>query len=139
MNQKYLHLHKQLKNEIRIIESVKNKKRWKPHQKAMIDYINGATDKVVFEKDGKKIILADGDEKKGFIHILLRHYKANDLGTMDIINIFEIYLRGIKLKSEGVSNDNLDVYMRLGGQRELRLVLNPIDENSWIVTAYRKN
>lgn len=105
----------------------------------MIDYINGSIKKAVFEKDGNKIILADGDEKKGFIHILLRHYKTNDLEAMDIINIFEIYIRGIKLESEGVSNDHFNVYMKLSNQKEFRLVLNPIDDKSFVVTAYRKN
>jgi hypothetical protein len=138
VNKHYLNLLKQLQSDIRVIETKRKKTRWKPHQKLMIDYINGATSKAIYEKDSQKIILAHGDEKKGFIHILLRHYKKNDLEAMDIVNIFEIYIRGIKLENEGVSNDHLVVYMRLSNQKELRLVLNPINNNSWVVTAYRK-
>ncbi|MBD3829909.1 MAG: hypothetical protein IE890_05425 [Arcobacter sp.] len=136
---KYINLLDKLRREIKTIESIKHKKRWKPYQKIMIDYINGATKKAVFEKDGHKIILSEGDEKKGFMHILLRHYKTNDLEAMDIVNIFEIYFRGIKLAEEGVSNNHFTVYMKLANQKEFRLVLNPINENSWIITAYRKN
>ena len=89
---------------------------------------NGTTKKAIFEKNGHKIILSEGDEKKGFMHILLRHYKTNDLEAMDIINIFEIYIKGIKLAEESVSNKHLIVYMKLSNQKEFRLVLNPIIE-----------
>ena len=136
---KYISLLEKLQKEIKTIESIKSKKRWKPYQKIMIDYINGSLKEAIFEKDGHKIILSEGDEKKGFIHILLKHYKTNDLEAIDIINIFEIYIRGIKLAEEGVNNEHLIVYMKLANQKELRLVLNPLNENSWIVTAYRKN
>jgi hypothetical protein len=136
---KYLSLLKKLQLEIKTIESLKHKKRWKPYQKIMIDYINGTTKKAIFEKDGHKIILTLGDENKGFMHILLGHYKVNDLEAIDIINIFEIYTRGIKLAEEGVSNKHFNVYMKLANQKNLRLILNPINENSWVVTAYRKN
>lgn len=136
---KYIGLLSKLQKEIKVIEISKKKKRWKPYQKIMIDYINGATNKAIFEDDGYKIILSEGDEKKGFIHILLRHYKTNDLEAMDIVNIFEIYIRGIKLSEDGVSNDHFMVYMKLANQKDFRLVLNPINESSWVVTAYRKN
>lgn len=136
---KYISLLEKLQKEIKTIESIKSKKRWKPYQKIMIDYINGSLKEAIFEKDGHKIILSEGDEKKGFIHILLKHYKTNDLEAIDIINIFKIYIRGIKLAEEGVNNEHLIVYMKLANQKDLRLVLNPVNENSWIVTAYRKN
>ena len=38
----------QLKKEIVSIENVKKKKRWKPYQKTMIDFINGVTQKAEF-------------------------------------------------------------------------------------------
>lgn len=87
---KYISLLEKLRKEIKIIESVKHKKRWKPYQKIMIEYINGTTKKAIFEKRWAKIILSEGDKKKGFIHILLGHYKTNDLEAMDIINILKL-------------------------------------------------
>lgn len=136
---KYLHQLHNLKAEIRTIEAKKTKKKWKSYQKAMIDYIMGTTKKVEFEKNGQKILLDLGDEKKGFMHILIRHYKSNDLEAMDIINIFEIYDRGIKLAKDGVSNEYFDVYLKVSNQKQLKLVLNPLDTNLWVVTAYKKS
>ena len=129
----------QLKKEIVSIESVKKKKRWKPYQKTMINFINGVTQKAEFNINDMHIILYLGDEKKGFKHILLKHYKPNDLTVLDIINMYEIAKRGIKLGNEGVSNDSLDVYMFLKKDNNFRLVLKPQKSNSWVVTFYRKS
>ena len=127
-----------LKKEIIAIENARKKKRWKPYQKIMIDFINGVTQKAEFQINNMKIILYVGDEKKGFKHIVLKHYHPNDLTALDIINIYEIAKRGIKLANAGVSNDNLDVYRFLKSDNDFRLVLKPQKNNSWIVTFYRK-
>lgn len=135
----YEQLLKKLKNEIATIESSRRKKRWKPHQKIMVDFINGATSKAVFTTKDITITLFKGDSKKGFMHILLKHYQENDLKAMDIVNIFDIYLQGIELANEGVSNKHFIVYMKLSNLKELRLILNPINDNNLVVTAYRKS
>jgi len=127
-----------LKKEIIAIENARKKKRWKPYQKIMIDFINGVTQKAEFQINNMKIILYVGDEKKGFKHIVLKHYHPNDLTALDIINIYEIAKRGIKLANAGVSNDNLDVYRFLKSDNDFRLVLKPQKDNSWVVTFYRK-
>ena len=129
----------QLKKEIVSIENVRKKKRWKPYQKTMIDFINGVTQKAEFTINDMHIILHLGDEKKGFKHILLKYYQPNDLTALDIINMYEIAKRGIKLGNEGVSNDSLDVYMFVKNDNNFRLVLKPQKSNSWVVTFYRKS
>jgi hypothetical protein len=129
----------QLKKEIVAIENARKKKRWKPYQKIMIDFINGLTKTAEFQINEMKMILYLGDEKKGFKHILLKHYRSNDLTAIDIINMYEIAKRGIKLGTEGVSNDGLDVYMFLKNDNNFRLVLKPQKSNSWVVTFYRKS
>jgi hypothetical protein len=129
----------QLKKEIVAIENARKKKRWKPYQKIMIDFINGLTKTAEFQINEMKMILYLGDEKKGFKHILLKHYRSNDLTAIDIINIYEIAKRGIKLGTEGVSNDDLDVYIFLKNDNNFRLVLKPQKSNSWVVTFYRKS
>jgi hypothetical protein len=129
----------QLKKEIVAIENARKKKRWKPYQKIMVDFINGLTKTAEFQINEMKMILYLGDEKKGFRHILLKHYRSNDLATIDIINMYEIAKRGIKLGTEGVSNDGLDVYMFLKNDNNFRLVLKPQKSNSWVVTFYRKS
>jgi hypothetical protein len=129
----------QLKKEIVAIENARKKKRWKPYQKIMIDFINGLTKTAEFQINEMKIILYSGDEKKGFKHILLKHYRSDDLTAIDIINMYEIAKRRIKLGTEGVSNDGLDVYMFLKNDNNFRLVLKPQKNNSWVVTFYRKS
>jgi hypothetical protein len=129
----------QLKKEIVAIENARKKKRWKPYQKIMVDFINGLTKTAEFQINEMKMILYLGDEKKGFKHILLKHYRSNDLTAIDIINIYEIAKRGIKLGTEGVSNDDLDVYIFLKNDNNFRLVLKPQKSNSWVVTFYRKS
>ena len=89
-----------LKKEIKAIESARKKKRWKPNQKIIIDYINGVTKQAEFIINTQKIILKDGDSNKGFIHIIERHYCRGcpgELDAIDIINLSEVISRGIKL------------------------------------------
>jgi hypothetical protein len=127
----------QLQKEIQLIYSHKKKKRLKPHQKIMIDFINGATKKAIFQIQSQKVILFMGDEKKGFIHIL-KHYKANDLEALDILNIAEVIERGMLLANEGVSNDAMKVYRHLKGIKDLRLILKKSKDGDWIVSFYKK-
>ncbi len=129
----------QLKKEIVAIENARKKKRWKPQQKTMIDFINGVTRRAEFQINDMKMVLYPGDEKKGFKHILLKHYRPNDLTALDIVNIYEIARRGVKLGTEGVSNDKLHVYMFMKNGNNFRLALKPQRSNSWVVTFYRKS
>ncbi len=71
---KYSELLSKLQNDIVKISHARKKKRWKLNQKVMIDFINGVTKKAVFEVNGKKIVLFKGDDRKGFKHILKKHY-----------------------------------------------------------------
>jgi len=126
-----------LKKEIATIESKKTTK-FKKHQKDMIKFIHGRIDKVEFEVNGKIIILEMGDEKKGFRHILEKHFNPNDLETMDILNLPIIFKNALQLNQVGVSNNELSVYQMLKSQKDLRLVTNEIDINKLVVTSYKK-
>ncbi len=97
---------RKLQKEIKEIGIRKKKKRFKPNQKIMIDFINGVTKFAQFKIRESKILLYKGDDKKGFKHILQRHYNTNkgNLSTMDILNISDIIERGIRLSNRGVSN-----------------------------------
>jgi len=128
-----------LRSEIAIIKQ-KRKKKFKKDQQVMIDFINGVTEYALFDVGDVKIYLRRGDEKKGFEHILLRHYCAGcpgELSTMDILNMIDVVKRGIKLATVGVSNDHLIVYKQIKGMDQLKLVLKPIGENKLVVTLYR--
>ncbi len=127
-----------LKREIAIISdkkgSRKKSKKFKPHQKEMIKFIHKKINKVEFNVQGKTIILEEGDSIKGFRHILEGHYNSNDLETMDILNLPIMFKNAIQLKS----NNALSVYGRLQDQQEHRLIVNEIDNNKLVVTAFRK-
>lgn len=101
-------------------------------------FIHGKTDKAEFHINNQQVELHIGDDKKGFRHILEGHYKLNDLEAIDILNMIDVFKKGIKLHEEGVSNTDLDVYMSLKQQKEHRLVLKRVEENHWIVTFYKK-
>lgn len=117
---------------------IKKTKKLTPIQKDIYLFIQGKSKKVIFTCRDKTIVLTDGDENKGFRHILEKHYNANDLGAMDILNMMDICKNGMKLNEEGVSNDVLTVYMSLKNQKEHRLVLKEEKENYFVVTAYKK-
>ncbi len=128
-----------LRSEIATIKK-KRKKKFKKDQQIMVDFINGLTEYALFELDGVKIYLRRGDEKKGFEHILLRHYCVGcpgELSTMDILNMIDVAKKGIKLANEGVNNRHLIVYKKIKGLDQLKLVLKPLGDNQFVVTLYR--
>jgi len=128
-----------LRSEIAMIMQ-KRKKKFKKDQQIVIDFINGVTEYAVFDIENTKIYLRRGDRKKGFEHILLRHYCVGcpgELSTMDILNMIDVVKRGIKLANVGVNNNHLIVYKQIKGMNQLKLVLKPISDNKLVVTLYR--
>ena len=106
----------------------------------MLDFINGVTEYALFEVGTTQIYLRRGDEKKGFEHILLRHYCTGcpgELTAMDIVNMIDVVKRGVKLANVGVSNHTLVVYKLMKGLHQLKLVLKPVGENRLVATLYR--
>jgi len=125
-----------LKKEISIIR--KKKKKFNKNQKIMIDFINGITDKAIFKINTLTIELGHGDDLKGFKHIILKHYKANDLEAMDILNIIDIYTKGIKLHNVGKGNPYLSAFMKIKDQKEHRLIIDENENPNLIISSYRK-
>jgi hypothetical protein len=139
MNSLYQQRLATLKRDIVALENIKKKKRWKPNQKVMIDYINKLTKSAVFIINGITVTLRDGDSNKGFIHILEKHYCEacpGKITTMEILNMYEIFERGIKLSNVGVTNDELIVYHKIKNGREHKLVLKSVADGNLIVTMY---
>ncbi|QFR49700.1 hypothetical protein FJR48_08120 [Sulfurimonas lithotrophica] len=126
-----------LKKELAVIMSKKTKKL-SSSQKSIYLFIQGKTDRATFNCADKTVVLMAGDDKKGFRHILEKHFYPNDLEAMDILNMMDICKRGMKLNEVGVSNQDLTVYMSLKNQKEHRLVLNEVRKNFFVVTAYKK-
>ena len=134
-----------LKREISYIEQAKRKggnrkksKLFKKHQKEMIEFIHGRINRVELIVSGKVIVLEKGDSKKGFKHILEKHYKHNDLEAMDILNLPVMFKHAIQLSEEGVSNGYLTVYRRLENQKEHKLITDENRNDKLVVSTYRK-
>ena len=126
-----------LKKEIIIIRNRLKKKKFKTHQQIMVDFVNGVTDVAKFEINELIVVLRKGDSKKGFIHILEKHYCngcKGELTTMEILNIIDIIKRGVKLENEGNTNSNLIVYFR--NDTKHKLVLKPTCSEEYVVTMY---
>ena len=130
-----------LKKEI-AIERAKRKKRKKKftqNQIIMIEFINGITKEAVFNIRNIKVVLRRGDAKKGFEHILLKHYCSGcpgEIGMLDILN-FDLYLqRAIQLNQAGVSNTNLSVYQYIKGLQSYKIVLKESINGEFVVTFY---
>ena len=135
MNQYSILLDK-LKQEISIIS--KKKKKFNKNQKIMINFINGKTNMALFNISGVVVKLAKGDEKKGFKHILLKHYNPKELDTMDILNIIDTYIRGLKLQSVGLGNSYLSAYALIKNQKDIRLIIDENKKPYFVITSYRK-
>lgn len=127
-----------LKREIQSNQSSRKKKRWKPNQKIMIDFINGVTDKAVFLVKGKILVLKQGNKEFGFEKIVLKHYNKNDLSALDIVNIAEVFERGITLNEEGVSNSDNTVYSHIKDGKKRLLVTGENELGEIVVSYYRK-
>ena len=132
-----------LKKEISIISNkkkhLKQSKRFKKHQKEMIEFIHSRIDSVEIHVNNKIIILEKGDSNKGFRHILEQHYLQNDLETMDILNLPIMFKNAVKLAEKGVSNNYLSAYRRLEKQQEHRLITDENRNDKLVVSTYRKN
>lgn len=127
-----------LKKEIQSIEINRKKKRWKPNQKTMIDFINGVTRKAVFSVKDRTLVLKQGNQFFGFEKIVVKHYNQNDLSALDIINIAEVFERGINLYEEGVSNKDNMVYSHIKDGKKRLLVTSENKIGEIVVSYYKK-
>ncbi len=127
-----------LKKEIKAIRGKKSKK-FKKDQQIMINFINGVTTHACFVVGTQTIILYKGDEKKGFQHILEKHFCKGcpgSLTAMEILNMTDIVKQGILLANQGVSNKELIVYQKIKGMNHYKLVLKPEKNGDFVVTMY---
>ncbi|MEA1917412.1 MAG: hypothetical protein U9N42_07765 [Campylobacterota bacterium] len=107
--------------------------------KAQIAELQAVTKEAVFNINNMTVTLKKGDTKKGFVHILLKHFCNNcdgEITARDIINMDMIIARGIKLNRTGVSNHSLHVYQYLKGNKHHKIVLKPDVNNNFVVTMY---
>jgi len=107
----------------------------------MIDFIVGLNKEARFSIKDKIVVLRKGDSKKGFQHILERHYCSGCPGELLLNDIlkFDLYLqRAIKLSENGVTNKKLEVYEYIKNQKNFKIVLKKEDDENYVVTFYKK-
>jgi len=119
----------------------KKKRKFKPNQKIMIDFINSVTTSAKFEINGIKIALRVGTVFSGFTHFLEKHYCKNCPGELtmhDILNMDLVISKGLKLNTVGVSNPDNIVYNYKNRDKEHNIVLKPsrYDEDEYVVSFY---
>ena len=127
-----------LKREFKQIKE-SQKKPLKLNQKIIYDFVNGVTKNAEFNLSGLHILLKKGDVKKGFVHILLKHYSTNCVGCItakDILNMSIMIERGIQLNKVGVSNHDLVVYRHIKNGVNHNIVLKKEANNKLVVTMY---
>jgi len=127
-----------LKREFKQIQD-SQRKPLKLNQKIIYDFVNGVTKNAEFDLNGLSVILKKGDAKKGFMHILLKHYSTNCVGCItakDILNMSIMIERGIKLNQEGVSNQSLVVYRHMKNGVNHNIVLKKEIDDKLVVTMY---
>jgi len=130
-----------LKSEIALIDKAKSKvkpsKRFKKHQKEMIEFIQGGDDVTIeFTVNDKIVILKKGDDHKGFIHLLRKHFNPNDLETMDILNIPLIFKNAVLAQEQ---DKVLTRYISLKDMKKHYLITNETSDDKLVVSAYRKS
>ena len=114
-------------------------RKLKPNQQIAFDFVHGVTENALFSLGDITVTLKVGDEKKGFMHILLEHYCRGckgEISTKDILNLSNIIEHGLKLSKHGVTNGALVVYQSFKGQSRHKIVLKPEGDNNFIVTLY---
>jgi hypothetical protein len=116
----------------------KKKKDFNENQQKMYDFINGKRNIAQFGIKGSQYFLKKGNEEKGFMHILLRHYgegcKEGCLSARNILNIATTIKMGSPYQSE--KNDYLTISNTFEHGRFI-VVLSKDRNGHWIVSYYK--
>ncbi len=116
----------------------KKKKDFNENQQKMYDFINGKREIAQLSIKGSQYFLKRGNEKKGFMHILLRHYgeecKEGCLSARNILNIATTIKMGSPYQSE--KNDYLTISNTFENGRFI-VVLSKDRNGHWIVSYYK--
>lgn len=129
----------QLKKELSDIQIDlrQNKKQFNENQQKVYDFVTGKKSLIQFNIEHKQYFIKIGDESKGFMHILLKHYggecKEGKLTARNILNIATT----IKLGSPYTSKKN--GYISISNEFDkIRyiIILNQDTNGCWVVSYY---
>jgi len=113
-----------------------NKKSFNKNQQKVYDFIIAKRDIIQFDINDKQYFIKKGNEQKGFMHILLRHYGEECEGSLtakNILNIATTIKMGSMYQSE--KNDYLSISNTFNNERFV-IVLSKDRNGHWIVTYY---
>ena len=113
-----------------------NKKSFNENQQKVYDFIIAKRDIIQFDINGKQYFVKKGNEQKGFMHILLRHYGEECEGHLtakNILNMATTILMGSMYQSE--KNDYLSIGNTFNNERFV-IVLSKDRNGHWVVTYY---
>lgn len=128
----------QLKKELSDMQSTlrSKKKSFNENQQKVYDFVIGKREVIQFSINEKLFFIKKGNEHKGFMHILLRHYGEDCEGKITATNILNIATT-IKMGSSFQSEKN--DYMSISNEfNKIRyIVVVSKDKNGhWVVTYY---
>ena len=128
----------QLKEEFSEIQSKlrQKKKSFNENQQKVFDFVMGRRELIQFSINEKQYFIKKGNEYKGFMHILLRHYGEECEGSLTAVNILNIATT-IKMGSayQSEKNDYVSISNEFNGTRYI-IVFSKDRDGHWIVTYY---
>ena len=110
---------------------VKNKNKLKADEKELYEFVMSNKQYVSFVKENIRTILTKGDEKKGFKHILIRHYGTgadSEISVWDIIRIGKTIIDGSYLTSAEIGRYK----DRIGKSRQAKRRLSKTPDGDFI-------
>ena len=127
-----------LRKEISEIHSSlrKNKKDFNENQQKVYDFVTAKKDIIQFNINNQQYFIKKGNENKGFMHILLRHYGQDCEGKLTARNILNMATT-IKMGSiyQSAKNNYLSISNTFNNERFV-IVLSKDKNGHWIVTYY---
>ena len=112
------------------------KKRFNENQQKVFDFVMGKRELIQFDINSKQYFIKKGNEHKGFMHILLRHYGEECEGKLTAVNILNIATT-IKMGSPYQSEKNDYVSISNEFNKVRYIVVVSKDKNGhWVVTFY---